>query len=124
MVDIEQKKLSPSKVVYWCDNEHAVVASSTPLVSGKSLMGADADVVLAIHEQRRRLPFPVTVKHVYGHQDGRNKGNSKKAKEKRDKPKMDETDCPPLNIDIDSAVLSQFGLEAKQAETDEREEPE
>ena len=117
LVDIEQKKLTPSEVVHWCDNEHAVIASSAPPVSGKSQMGADADIVMAIHAQRQCLPFPVSVKHVYGHQYGRNEGESKMAKDKQEKPRADPTKCPP--IDIDNGLKAQFGLGTTPTTADE-----
>ena len=110
LVDIEQKKLTPSEVVHWCNNEQAVTASSAPLVSGKSLMGADANIIMAIHEQRKRLPFPVLFKHVYGHQNEKSRGKGKKDQGKKAKPKVDPTECPPL--DINEGLKSQFGLGA------------
>ena len=106
---------------HWCDNEQAVTASSTPLVSGKSLMGADADIIIAIHEQRKRLPFLVSVKHVYGHQDEKKRKGKKTDDKRKEKPKFDPTECPPL--DIDEGLKSQFGLGATPTEQPE-EEPE
>ena len=85
-------------------------------------MGADADIIMAIHEQRKRLPFPVSFKHVYGHQDEKAKGKGKKNKDKdKKKPKLDPTECPPL--DIDEGLKSQFGLGATPTAPTE-EEPE
>jgi len=46
------------------------------------MLDPDADLVLAIHELKTSMQHRVTLKHVYGHQDGRGKAKAEK-KEKR-----------------------------------------
>ena len=45
------------------------------------MIKADTDIILAFHQLKRNLQFLVDCKHVYGHQDGRNKNKQ----DKRDK---------------------------------------
>ena len=84
-------------------------------------MGADADIIMAIHKQRQRLPFPVLFKHVYGHQDEKAKGKGKKKEGNKEKQKVDPTEGPSL--DIDEGLRSQFGLGVAPVASSE-EEPE
>ena len=47
---------------------------------------ANADIILAIYHLKSNLQFPVECRHVYGHQDGKNK----KKQEKREKESEEE----------------------------------
>ena len=46
----------------------------------------DPNIILAIHHLKNSLKFTVDCRHVYGHQDGKNK---KKQDEKRDEEEED-----------------------------------
>ena len=85
-------------------------------------MGADADIIMAIHEQRKRLPFPVSFKHVYGHQDGKNGDKSKTDKGANAKLRLNPTECPTLTTD--ERLISQFGLGTPLLTPVEENEPE
>ena len=52
------------------------------------MIQADAGIILAVHHLKNKLQFPVDCRHVYGHQDGKNK----KKQEKREQELVEETE--------------------------------
>ena len=42
------------------------------------MIKADADLILVIHHLKNNLNLPVDCRHVYGHQDGKNKKKQEK----------------------------------------------
>ncbi|KAL7552549.1 hypothetical protein ACHAWF_016169 [Thalassiosira exigua] len=74
------ESVHPREVVQWCDNEYAVESSNCPPKTPREVMASEADIIMAIHDLKSRLPFPVVGRHVYGHQDTR--GQRKRAKPK------------------------------------------
>ena len=72
--------MTPREVAQWCDNLSAVESSNNPIFSPRGMLLPDADVILAIHHLKSRLPFLVNCRHVYGHQDTRKKKADKKEK--------------------------------------------
>ncbi|KAL7552654.1 hypothetical protein ACHAWF_015884 [Thalassiosira exigua] len=70
---LQRLNICPKEVVQWCDNEYAVDSGNRPRKTPREVMSSDADVIMAIHDLKSRLPFPVVRRHVYGHQDTRGK---------------------------------------------------
>ena len=60
--------MSPDEVKIWCDNKEAVANSSLTNLSRRDVAKADADLVLAIMQERKHFKS-VSVLHVYAHQD-------------------------------------------------------
>ena len=52
------------------------------------MIQADAGIILAVHHLKNKLQFPVDCRHVYGHQDGKNK----KKQEKREQELAEKTE--------------------------------
>ncbi|KAL7551610.1 hypothetical protein ACHAWF_018082 [Thalassiosira exigua] len=80
---LHQLGVHPQEVVQWCDNEYAVESSNRPPKTPREVMASEADVIMAIHDLKSRLPFPVVRRHVYGHQDTRGQRHKAKPKAKR-----------------------------------------
>ena len=70
---LDHSGCSAAEAEHWCDNDRAVAGSNRPLTTPKGMLSADADVVLAIHALRQRLVHEIPCRHVYGHQDERNR---------------------------------------------------
>ena len=106
---IEHWGLKPESVEHWCDNERSVMNTEEAPYGASSTTRADADLVLAIHHLKQKLSYPVKCRHVYGHQDGKNKGKKKEAtkvrESKEEEPKMD----------MDPAVAAMFQLQKPKA---------
>lgn len=83
MKHIEYLGLTPSEVRHSADNELSIVRSNEPPTHPKSLLDADADLVLAIQALRQSLPHIIQLKHVYGHQDGAGKAKARKRLEEQ-----------------------------------------
>ncbi|KAL7544883.1 hypothetical protein ACHAWF_012867 [Thalassiosira exigua] len=79
---LQRLNVRPKEVVQWCDNEYAVDSSNRPRKTPREVMASDADVIMAIHDLKSRLPFPVEGRHVYGHQDTRGKRTKTKQKKR------------------------------------------
>ena len=54
---IEDLGMTPKEVQHWCDNERAVIGSVNDINSPKSMLGADADILLAIQHIRRSISY-------------------------------------------------------------------
>ena len=77
--------MTPKEVQHWCDNERAVIGSSNDINSPKSMLGADADILLAIQHIRRSVSYTLRIGHVYGHQDTRTVKDKSQSVETRKK---------------------------------------
>jgi len=69
--------MTQNEVAQWCDNLSAVESSNNPIFSPRGMLLPDTDVILAIHYLKFRLPFLVNCRHVYGHQESRNRKDNK-----------------------------------------------
>ena len=77
---LEQLNVKATEVAQWCANETAVMRSNVPPSNPRyTVEAADADLVLAIHIIKSRLPFLVHTRHVYGHQNGKGKRTAERA---------------------------------------------
>ena len=63
------------------------------------MIKADADLILAIHHLKNNLKFPVDCRHVYGHQDGKNK----KKQEKRERALAEEREGNSYETEAESS---------------------
>ncbi|KAL7524976.1 hypothetical protein ACHAWF_006946 [Thalassiosira exigua] len=77
---LQRLNVCPKEVVQWCDNEYADDSSNLPRKTPREVMSSEADIIMAIHDLKSRLPFPVVGRHVYGHQDTRGKRTKTKQK--------------------------------------------
>ena len=79
--------MSPDEVKIWCNNREAVVNSSLINLSRRDVAKADADLVLAIMQEKKNFKS-VSVLHVYAHQDTKKgKQKLKKAEDKQESEK-------------------------------------
>ena len=60
---------TPKELDQWCDNKQAVHDSMNYPYRPTDMMGADIDLVLAIHYLKSKLITAINCRHVYGHQD-------------------------------------------------------
>ena len=64
--------MTPAEVEQWCDNEQAVKDTDVPIWSPAGMIGADADIILAIHHLQEELGWDsYHCRHIYAHQDER-----------------------------------------------------
>ena len=54
-----------------------ISSREVPIRTGR-MIKADADLILAIHHLKNNLKIPVDCRHMYGHQDGKNKKKQEK----------------------------------------------
>ncbi|KAL7532592.1 hypothetical protein ACHAWF_004182 [Thalassiosira exigua] len=112
---LNQLGLTPKEVFQWCDNERAVYSSNNLPHTPKEVMASDADVIMAIHDLKSRLPFPVSGKHVYDHQDTRGERKKSNTKVRRRRVQIrDEREtalASDLSIDTSSTDSSSASLE-------------
>ncbi|EED89738.1 predicted protein [Thalassiosira pseudonana CCMP1335] len=66
---IEQTGMSTAEIEQWCDNSSAVTAMNEFPNAPGAMLGADADIILAIHKIKQRLSSKFRCQHVYSHQD-------------------------------------------------------
>ena len=67
---MEQTGMIPAEeVIQWCDNLSGIEKCRNRPMTGKDVMAAEGDIILAIHHLKERLTCKVTHKHVHGHQD-------------------------------------------------------
>ena len=67
---IEYLGMTPEEVTHWCDNEAAVLdTNKTEPACPSELIGADADIILAIMHHKRKTGIKSTCHHVHAHQD-------------------------------------------------------
>jgi hypothetical protein len=66
---LDYLNMTPTMVEQWCDNEQAVKDTGNPLADPSAMIKAEADIILAIHHLKNRLPYHTWIRHVYGHQD-------------------------------------------------------
>ena len=66
---IEFLNWAPTELDQWCDNKQAVHDSMNFPYRPTDMMGADTDLVLAIHYLKSKLTTTINCQHVYGHQD-------------------------------------------------------
>ena len=114
--NIDPWGLEPDEVEHWCDNERSVISTEEEPYGAASMMHADADLRLAIHHLKKQLPFKFKCRHVYGHQDGKNKGkmNKKKKKQQNDLESQADSDTEPTEL-----VAGQFRLRQHIADDNE-----
>lgn len=63
--------LTHRDIKQWCDNKQAVISVDQPIYSPAGMVGADADIVLAIHHLISNEEWTHQIRHVYAHQDTR-----------------------------------------------------
>ena len=98
---LEQLNITPKEAEDWCDNERAVISCQDPPVTPRQMIAPDADVVLAIHHIRNRFPFHITFRHVYGHQDTRNRKQKEQKQQQNQRGiriEEDEIASPPFSF--------------------------
>ena len=78
MKHLEYLNITSKEVRQWCDKERSVISSREPPTRTWGMIKADTDLILAIHHLKNNLIFPVDCRHVYGHQDGKNKKKQEK----------------------------------------------
>ncbi len=61
--------MTPTMAEQWGDNKQAVKDTTRPIEDPSGMMKAKADIILAIHHLKNRLPFYMRMRHVYGHHD-------------------------------------------------------
>ena len=76
-------------MVQWCDNKQAVHDSMNFPYRPANMMGADTDLVLAIHYLKLKLTTTINCRHVYGHQD---RGRKKTDVKGQECPSLDEAE--------------------------------
>lgn len=44
-----------AEIEQWCDNKRAIVAAAEPIRSPSGMVGADADIIMAIHHLQSKM---------------------------------------------------------------------
>ena len=83
------------------------------------MIKADADLILAIHHLKNNLKFPVDCRHVYGHQDGKNK----KKQEKRERALVEEQDGNLYETEAESSESEEEARMMKTFQIGEKRQP-
>ena len=119
---MQYANMRPDELRQWCDNKESVESCNTKPTYPSAMIQPAADLVLAIHHVKEQLGFPVTCKHVYGHQDDKKKRERiKKKKEQRKKKKRQFGDPGPKTFDgLSHEMKLKFGLDKAEKEEDDR----
>ena len=99
MKHLEYLNTTPREVRQWCNNKRSVISSREAPIITAGMIKADADLILAIHHLKNNLKFPVECRHVYGHQDGKDK----KKQEKREKELEEELERYAYKTEVESS---------------------
>ena len=78
----------PCEVGQWFNNKRSVTSSQYIPTRPAGMIKVDAGNISAIHQLKSNLQFTVNCKHVYRHQNGKNK----KKQEKQDKELEEENE--------------------------------
>ncbi|KAL7554122.1 hypothetical protein ACHAWF_018192 [Thalassiosira exigua] len=106
-----------------CDPTSYDNGATTRKASKVATQNPAADLVLAIHQVKQQLGFPVKCKHVYGHQDDKKKREQikKKKEQQRKKAKRQFGDPGPKNFDgLLHDMELKFGLDKAEKDEEER----
>ena len=76
---------APEELDQWCDNKQVVHDSMNYSYRSTDMMGADKDLILAIHHLKSTLTTTINCRHVYGHHD-RGSGKTSTKEQERSLP--------------------------------------
>ena len=77
-----------------------MISSRDPLNKPSEMIKVDADIILVIYHLKSKLQLTVDCRHVYGHQDGKNR----KEQEERDEEREEEKDDVDYAMESESSV--------------------
>ena len=84
------------------------------------IIKADADLILAIHHLKKNLTFSVDCRHVYRHQDGKNKKKQEKrekALEEAQEVQWHDTEAESSESEAEAEMIKTFQIGGKQQTT-------
>jgi hypothetical protein len=82
LLQVEQMDLHTNSIAQWCDNKAAVDSLNARHWTPQDMLAPDADILLAINGVTGRIErtgVSLTRKHVYGHQDTKQRGKEDRA---------------------------------------------
>ena len=120
MKHLEYLNITPKEVRQWCDNERSVINSMEAPTRIGGMIKANADLILAIHHLKNNLKFSVDCRHMYGHQDGKNK----KKQEKREAALDAEIEGYTCETEVESSESEAEAMMMRTFQIGEKRQPE